>query len=157
MHAPDGGGAPEALQEAVVNEQPPAKAAQPQRKPTTNTSKPSADGVSAAAPGLGAAKRVSSGPAVAPGRRPVDVANGIEQQQRQQQAPAHEVTELKLSVDNLERERDFYYMKLREVEILCQQHEGESIPFLQEVLEILYKTDEADEFVNPEEQEPVLA
>jgi len=61
-----------------------------------------------------------------------------------------EVTELKLSVENLERERDFYYTKLREVEILCQQHEGEKIPFLEEVLQILYKTDDED-FVEPEQ------
>ncbi|KAL3909544.1 MAG: hypothetical protein SGPRY_009388, partial [Prymnesium sp.] len=61
-----------------------------------------------------------------------------------------EIADLRLSVDNLERERDFYYTKLREVEILCQQHEGEQVPFLQQILEILYKTDDADEFVNPE-------
>ena len=70
---------------------------------------------------------------------------------QKQQDLALESTELKLSIDNLERERDFYYMKLREVEILCQQHEGEDVPFLTQVLEILYKTDDADEFVNPEE------
>lgn len=58
---------------------------------------------------------------------------------------------MKVSVENLERERDFYYLKLREVEILCQQHEGENVPFLQQVLDILYKTDDADEFVNPEQ------
>jgi len=68
-----------------------------------------------------------------------------------------EVTELKLSVDNLERERDFYYSKLREVEVLCQEHEGQDIPFLNEVLAILYKTDDGDEFVSPEEcvEEPI--
>ena len=63
-----------------------------------------------------------------------------------------EVTELKLSVENLERERDFYYSKLREVEVLCQANEGANVPFLQQVLEILYKTDDADEFVTPEEE-----
>ncbi len=40
------------------------------------------------------------------------------------------MSELKLSVENLERERDFYYNKLREVEVLCQTHEEEQIPFL---------------------------
>ena len=49
-------------------------------------------------------------------------------------------------MENLERERDFYYAKLREVEVLCQKKEGENIPFLKEVLDILYKMDEGDEF-----------
>jgi len=30
------------------------------------------------------------------------------------------IAELKLTVDGLEKERDFYFKKLREVEILCQ-------------------------------------
>ena len=54
---------------------------------------------------------------------------------------------------NLERERDFYYSKLREVEVLCQAHEAEQAPFLQSVLEILYKTDDADAFVTPDDAE----
>ena len=36
-------------------------------------------------------------------------------------------------MENLERERDFYYSKLREVEIMCQQHEDSESPFLQQV------------------------
>ena len=42
----------------------------------------------------------------------------------QQRQLAMEVSELKMSVENLERERDFYYSKLREVEVLCQANEG---------------------------------
>ncbi|VFQ80823.1 unnamed protein product [Cuscuta campestris] len=43
---------------------------------------------------------------------------------------AHEqqITELKLSVDNLERERDFYFAKLRDTEIVCQCPEIENLP-----------------------------
>ena len=37
-----------------------------------------------------------------------------------------------------------------QVEILCQNNEGEANPFLQQVLDILYKTDD-DEFIAPEE------
>ena len=51
----------------------------------------------------------------------------------------------------LERERDFYYSKLREIEVLCQQNEGKEPPFLNEVMTILYKTDADDEFVAPAE------
>ena len=34
--------------------------------------------------------------------------------------PSEQVTELKLSLDGVERERDFYFSKLRDIEILCQ-------------------------------------
>lgn len=33
------------------------------------------------------------------------------------------MTEMKLKVDGVERERDFYYDKLRDIEILCQMNE----------------------------------
>jgi len=58
-----------------------------------------------------------------------------------------EVTDLKLTVDGLEKERDFYFGKLRDIEILCQTHEDQELPFLQSVLSILYQTE--DDFVTP--------
>ena len=62
---------------------------------------------------------------MSPGRRVVQSSLTIVVDHRRrgaeaQQQLALEVTELKLSVENLERERDFYYSKLREVEVLCQ-------------------------------------
>uniref|UniRef100_A0A6N2M4B3 EB1 C-terminal domain-containing protein n=1 Tax=Salix viminalis TaxID=40686 RepID=A0A6N2M4B3_SALVM len=47
-----------------------------------------------------------------------------------------EITELKLSVDSLEKERDFYFAKLRDIEILCQSPGIENLP------RILYSTDD---------------
>lgn len=39
-----------------------------------------------------------------------------------------QITDLKLSVDLLEKERDFYFGKLRDIEILCQASEIENLP-----------------------------
>ena len=94
---------------------------------------------------------------------------------------AAEVAELKLSVENLERERDFYYQKLREVEVSASSTRTRErrrpssrwdaapatppsppppppaphLPSLapQDVLAILYKTDEADDFVAPADEQ----
>lgn len=41
-----------------------------------------------------------------------------------------QITELKLSIDSLEKERDFYFAKLRDIEILCQTPEIEHSPVL---------------------------
>lgn len=57
-------------------------------------------------------------------------------------ALAEQVTELKLSVDSLEKERDFYFMKLRDIEILCQNPDLERIPIVTAIQRILYAVDD---------------
>ncbi|KAE9445545.1 hypothetical protein C3L33_22556, partial [Rhododendron williamsianum] len=44
------------------------------------------------------------------------------------EALTKEITDLKLSMDLLENERDFYFAKLRDIEILCQTPELENLP-----------------------------
>lgn len=47
---------------------------------------------------------------------------------------------MKASIDGLEKERDFYFGKLRDIEVLCQEQEAESLPVIKKILEILYAT-----------------
>ncbi|KAK3004705.1 hypothetical protein RJ639_018913 [Escallonia herrerae] len=54
----------------------------------------------------------------------------------------NQITELKLSVDSLEKERDFYFAKLRDIEILCQCPEIENSPVVEAIKRILYATDD---------------
>ena len=60
-----------------------------------------------------------------------------------------QLQEMKVTVEGLERERDFYFGKLRDVELLCQEQEastgGEAV---RKLLDILYTTEEG--FVAPE-------
>ena len=44
-------------------------------------------------------------------------------------------------IAGLEKERDFYYQKLRDVEVICQEPECESLTSVQKILEILYATE----------------
>ncbi|XVF09099.1 hypothetical protein REPUB_Repub07fG0062000 [Reevesia pubescens] len=71
------------------------------------------------------------------------------------QALSKEITDLKLSVDLLEKERDFYFAKLRDIEIFCQTPEVENIPMAVAIKKILYAADakesaleEAQEYIS---------
>ncbi|XP_058470411.1 microtubule-associated protein RP/EB family member 3-like isoform X2 [Solea solea] len=64
-----------------------------------------------------------------------------------------QVLELKQSVDGLEKERDFYFGKLRDIELICQENESESSPLLSKILDVLYATE--DGFAPPEDEEIV--
>lgn len=52
-----------------------------------------------------------------------------------------QASDLKCAVADLEKERDFYFGKLRNIELICQEKEGEADPTLQKIVEVLYATD----------------
>ena len=51
-----------------------------------------------------------------------------------------EVNEMKTTLDGLEKERDFYFGKLRDIEVLCQEYEADNLTAVKRILEILYAT-----------------
>ena len=53
-----------------------------------------------------------------------------------------QVADLHLSVESLEKERDFYFGKLRDIEILLQSYAGPDPTTAAEITKILYATDE---------------
>ncbi|XP_078275291.1 microtubule-associated protein RP/EB family member 1-like [Rhinoraja longicauda] len=87
-------------------------------------------------------------------KRPAMVGNG----DAQVAELAQQIHVLKITVEDLEKERDFYFGKLRNIELICQENEQDNDPVIQRIVEILYATDDgfavpdvADE--QPEEQE----
>ncbi|XP_029352076.1 microtubule-associated protein RP/EB family member 3-like [Echeneis naucrates] len=62
-----------------------------------------------------------------------------------------QLLDLKLTVDGLEKERDFYFGKLRDIELICQENENDSNPVLSKIIDILYATEEG--FAPPEDDE----
>lgn len=58
-----------------------------------------------------------------------------------------QVDDMKITVDGLEKERDFYFGKLRTIEILCQEHEDNAV--VKEIMDILYATE--DGFAAPDD------
>lgn len=67
-----------------------------------------------------------------------------------------EISELKTNIEAVEREREFYYEKLRELEVLCQKADEaeESTIDKQKIIDILYATE--DGFAVPDEGAPKI-
>lgn len=64
-----------------------------------------------------------------------------------------EIDELRQHITELEKERDFYFGKLRDIEVICQEQENADSLVVPKVLDILYATEEG--FAAPEEEDGV--
>ena len=65
----------------------------------------------------------------------------LEKERQEKASLLSEVTELKLKIDTAERERDFYFDKLRQIEIMCQAPELADEKVLRVVESVLYAAD----------------
>lgn len=65
----------------------------------------------------------------------------------------NELESLKSTIQDIEKERDFYFGKLRNIELICQEKEGEDDEVLQRIVQILYATDDGFVIPDAEEQE----
>lgn len=64
-----------------------------------------------------------------------------------------QLMEMKLTLEGMEKERDFYFGKLRDIELLCQDGNTDENPLIQKILAKLYATE--DGFAAPDEVEGV--
>ncbi|XP_065819840.1 microtubule-associated protein RP/EB family member 3-like isoform X1 [Labrus bergylta] len=62
-----------------------------------------------------------------------------------------QLLDLKLTVEGLEKERDFYFGKLRDIELICQEHNDENHASLAKIMDTLYATEEG--FAPPDDEE----
>ncbi|KAG7283022.1 hypothetical protein CRUP_012915 [Coryphaenoides rupestris] len=62
-----------------------------------------------------------------------------------------QLLDLKVTVDGLEKEREFYFGKLRDIEVICQEHESDNSTMINKVMDVLYATE--DGFAPPEDEE----
>lgn len=53
-----------------------------------------------------------------------------------------QVHSLKVALEGVEKERDFYFGKLREIELLCQEHGQENNDLVQRLMEVLYASED---------------
>ncbi|XP_017960106.2 microtubule-associated protein RP/EB family member 1 isoform X12 [Drosophila navojoa] len=66
---------------------------------------------------------------------------------------SNQIMDMRLNLEGLEKERDFYFSKLRDIEILCQEaDEAEPGQLVQKILDILYATE--DGFAPPDDAPP---
>ncbi|KAI1731122.1 calponin homology (CH) domain-containing protein [Ditylenchus destructor] len=75
----------------------------------------------------------------------------LKQLKRELEETRQQLTDSDDVVAGLEKERDFYFTKLRKIEVICQDHEQAGVIEVPKLLQILYETEEG--FAPPEDVE----
>lgn len=81
-----------------------------------------------------------------------------------QEPPDSQLAELRMANDVVQKERDFYFGKLRAIELFCQHHEADGGALIAEISKVLYATDDETISVTPDgdvlvertEEEPAI-
>ena len=151
-------------------------------RPRPSAARPRPSAAPAPAPTARATPRVSTAPAPSPTARRSSAAPRVARAAQPPPPPipnetinqlTAEIDEMKISVDSLERERDFYFGKLRDVEVLVQERLAElvradndgveavddkdaaEVETLKQVQTVLYTTEEGFELPDVEDEEPL--
>merc|ERR1719397_229195 len=66
-----------------------------------------------------------------------------------------EMLEMRLSIEGMEKERDFYFGKLRDIEVVVQEFADQDDTFATKILEVLYATE--DGFAVPDDEDVIVA
>lgn len=64
---------------------------------------------------------------------------------------SQQILDMKLSIEGLEKERDFYFGKLRDIEVITQENEAGNEEFCEKLMSVLYATE--DGFAVPEDED----
>jgi len=118
---------------------PPSRAPAPPRSQTRSASTGGRQ-----APGVGQGGRGRPATSRPEGRLPQELITQIEDLTTQ-------ILEMKLVVEGMEKERDFYFGKLRDIELVVQEEADEGNQFSSKILEVLYATE--DGFAVPADEE----
>merc|ERR1719427_762868 len=101
------------------------------------------------APKMMAPKMASAPRRAAPPPKAAPISNNAAAKNQEVEMLTTELSDIRTNMEGLEKERDFYFGKLRDIEVLCQE-EGASGELSERVLQVLYATE--DGFTAPEEE-----
>ncbi|XP_037715168.1 microtubule-associated protein RP/EB family member 1 isoform X6 [Drosophila subpulchrella] len=124
------------------------------RPTTTTTVKPTVSKVLPRTNNAAPPSRITAGANSTGTVKKNDAGNSVNNQQIEEMS--NQVMDMRINLEGLEKERDFYFSKLRDIEILCQEaDDGEQHPLIQKIMDILYATEVGhDGFAPPDDAPP---